>query len=90
MRRALRDALISAGSLVILLLLLVAADDRVRFEVSRVASAQPSVELAGWGYQIRDVSTVIFHAAREQTKSHMPLTTFTVAAAVLVVFMLRT
>jgi hypothetical protein len=90
MRRAFREALMSAGTMVILLLVLVAADDRVRDQFSRHVVARPSVELASAGRQLREVTTVIAQAARDQSLGHAPLLIFTLAAAVLVLFMLRT
>ena len=80
----------SAGTVVILLLVLIAFDDRVRELVSRRIAAHPSMELASVGRQLRDVTTVIAGAARSQSLGHAPLLLFTLAAAVLVLFMLRT
>ena len=90
MRRALREGLMSAGTVVILLMVLIGADDRVREQVSMHVSHRPSVELASAGRQLGDLTTVITHAAREQSLEHAPLLIFTLAAAVLLLFMLRT
>ncbi len=90
MRRSLREALLSAGTVIVLLLVLVAADDRVREQISQRVVAHPSVQLASAGLQARDLITVIAQAARDQSLGHAPLLIFTLAAAVLVLFMLRT
>ena len=90
MPRAVREMLMSAGTVVILLLVLVAFDDRVRDQVSRRVVAHPSMELASAGRQIQDFTTVIAAAARDQSLGHAPLLIFSLAAAVLVLFMLRT
>jgi hypothetical protein len=90
MRRVFREALMSAGTVVILLLLLIAFDDRVRDQVSRRVVAHPSQELASVGRQARDLTSVIAAAARDQSLGHAPLLIFTLGAAVLVLFMLRT
>ena len=90
MRRAFREALMSAGTVVILLLVLIAFDDRVRDHLSRRVVAHPSVELASAGRQLGDFTTVIVGVARDQSLGHAPLLIFTLAAAVLVLFMLRT
>jgi hypothetical protein len=90
MPRALREALMSAGTVVILLLVLVAFDNRVREQVSRRIVAHPSAELASVERQVSDLTTVIVAAARDQSLGHAPLLIFTLAAAVLVLFMLRT
>ena len=80
----------SAGTGVILLLILIAFDDRVRDHVSRRVVAQPSVELASVGRQVRNLTGVVAASARDQSLGHTPLLIFTLAAAVLVLFMLRT
>ena len=90
MRRAFGEALMSAGVLTILLLVLAAVDDRVREQISLRLAARPSVELAGAGERVRDLTTVIIDAARDQSIEHAPLVIFVLAAAVLVMFMLRT
>lgn len=80
----------SIGAVVILLLLLTGMDDRVREQVSLRIVAHPTVELASAGRQARDLTTVIAEAARYQSIGHAPLLIFTLAAAVLMLFMLRT
>jgi hypothetical protein len=90
MRRALREGLMSAATVVILLMVLIGADDRVREQVSMRVSAHPSVELASAGRHLSDLTTVITQAARTQSLEHAPLLIFTLAAAVLLLFMLRT
>ena len=89
MRRAFNETLMSAGTVAILLLALVAFDDRVRDELSR-RLATPSIELAGAGQLARDFTSVIAEAAREQSLAHAPLLIFALAATVLVLLMLRT
>ena len=90
MRRAFREALMSAGTVTILLLVLVAIDDRVREAVSRVFTTGQSMELVGTGHQLNDLTHAIAEAARSQSLAHAPLLVFALAAGVLVVFMLRT
>jgi len=89
MRRVLGDALISAGAVLILLLVLVSVDDRVRERVSALATPSRS-ELVSAGTQLGDVSRVVFEAARDQSIEHAPMMIFAVAATVLVLCMLRT
>jgi hypothetical protein len=90
MPRVLREALMSAGTVAILLLVLITFDDGVRDHVSRRFVAHPSVELASAGRQLHDLTTVILGAARTQSLGHAPLLLFALAAAVLTLFMLRT
>jgi len=90
MRRAFAaDALMSACTVVILLLVLMAVDENVRTQIWRRAST-PSVELVGVGYQVRNLAHVIVEAARDQSLAHAPLLIFALAATILVLFMLRT
>jgi hypothetical protein len=91
MRRAFGDALISIGALAVLLLTLVAVDDRVREQVSyRFEGHTASGELADAGAFAKELATVVFDVAREQSISHAPMMIFVVVATVLVLFMLRT
>jgi uncharacterized membrane protein len=91
MRRATNDALISLGALVLLLVALMSIDDRVRERVERLLTAPPSsAQIVGVGNDIENVSTVMFRAARSQSIEHAPLVIFSVAAGILVLFMLRT
>ena len=89
-RRAFQDALISAGSVLVLLMVLVAVDDRVRSEVWRRSSVSPSAEFASAGYQVQHAVRVVAGAVKDQSETHAPLLTFAVAAAILTLFMLRT
>jgi hypothetical protein len=80
----------SAATVAILLMVLIGADDRVRDRLSLRLVTHPSVELASVSRQVTDIVSVISLAAREQSIGHAPLLIFTLAAAVLVLFMLRT
>ena len=90
MRRGFREVLMSVGTMAILLLILVAADDRVRDQISRRVVARPTLELASASRQLSDFTGVIISVVRDQSLGHAPLLIFTLAAAVLVLFMLRT
>jgi hypothetical protein len=90
MRRAVREALMSVGTVLILLSVLIAFDAGVRDQVSRRVLSHPTTELASAGRQAREFTNAITAAARAQSAGHAPLLLFTLAASVLVVFMLRT
>jgi hypothetical protein len=90
MRRLVREALMSVGTVVLLLLVLIAVDDRVRDQVMRRVVAHPSMEVESVWRQVTTFTSVIASAARDQSLGHAPLLIFTLAAAVLVLFMLRT
>jgi hypothetical protein len=91
MQRTLRDAMLTAGSALALVLLLVLVDDRVRLQISAVFdTSHPGDALAGLGGRASQVMNIVFLAARTQSLDHAPLVVFAVAAAVLTLFMLRT
>jgi hypothetical protein len=90
MRRVYREALMSAGTVAILLLVLIGMDDRVREQVSLRIFTHPSMELSSASRHVADLTSVVAQAVREQSLGHAPLLIFTLAAAVLVLFMLRT
>lgn len=88
MRRRFIDALLSAGALIILLVALVSVDDRVRAHVVRLATGAASGDVAA--AQLHDIGRTVVMAVGDQSVAHAPLTIFVVAAAVLVLCMLRT
>lgn len=90
MRRAFGEVLMSAGTVALVLLALVVFDDRVRDAISRHVSTGPSAELATAEMHVRSLTSVITLVARDQSLAHSPLLIFALAAAILVVFMLRT
>ena len=91
MRRVIKDALISSGALVLLLVTLVSVDDRVRDRVAGFLRTPPSsAQIAGAGAQAGQISNVMYKAARDHSVEHAPMVIFGLAAAVLVLFMLRT
>ena len=88
-RRLINDALVSASALILLLLALVAIDDRVREQIMMRVNAGPSAQIADIGSRLQDVAAIVAAAARDQSIEHAPLMIFVVAATVLVLFMLR-
>ena len=90
MRRAWGEALLSAGTVTTLLLLLIAFDPRVREQVSLRVVSRPSVEIAAAGARVEDFTHVLAEVARDQSSTHAPLLIFGLAATVLTLFMLRT
>jgi len=89
-RRTLRDALVSAGALLVVLVALMTIDPRVRDHVGLAVSGASSPEaIADAGGQIHYVAGVVLSAARDQSIEHAPMVIFVLAATVLVLFMLR-
>ena len=89
MRRLLGDAIISLAALLLLFTVLLAVDDRVRERISG-AWAPNSSELTGASQQVSSFVSLTYEVVKDQSIAHAPMTIFTVAAAVLVVFMVRT
>lgn len=90
MRSPFGQAILSIAAVGVLLLSLVAFDDRVREQLSLRFSARPSAQLTTAGTQLRDMTSVVIEAARDQSIEHAPMMIFVLAATVLVLFMLRT
>ena len=90
MRRAFGEGLMSVGALAILVLALIAIDDRVREQVWMRWSAPSPAQLSNAGENVRDLTSVIYVAARDQSLEHAPLLIFGLGATVLVLVMLRT
>ena len=90
MRRVFGDALISAAALVVLLVGLVAIDDRVRERVlSVIRTGEVSSSVSSVGSLAGDVGGILMMAARDQSLDHAPLAVFVVAATALVLAMLK-
>jgi hypothetical protein len=90
MRRAWGEALMTVGTLTILLMVLVAVDGRVREQVSMRVLSRPTVQIEAAGQGARDLTSVIAEVVRDQSLTHAPLLIFALAATVLTLFMLRT
>ena len=91
MRRAISDAMITAGSALALVLTLVLVDDRVRDQLSAIVDPRdPGAAVVGLGHRVSQILAIVAVAARTQSLDHAPLVIFAIAATVLVVFMLRT
>jgi len=90
MRRAFGDAMISLGAVLLLVMMLVTIDPRVREQVSGAWSGPGSRPVAVISSQMREVTSVVVSAARDHSIDNAPLMIFALAATVLVLFMLRT
>jgi hypothetical protein len=92
-RRVIGDALMSGAALGLILLVLIAVDDRVRDQFSiRFRNPRPAAtaDLERAGARAGDLVRVISDAARQQALEHAPLLLFAFAGTVLVLFMIRT
>ena len=84
-----KDALISGAALIILLVALVAIDDRVRARVEAAMQGDLSSDVRSATSMASDVAGVLVIAARDQSIDHAPMVVFVFAATVLVLGMLR-
>jgi hypothetical protein len=90
MRRRVNDVVISVIALSVLLLLLMSVDPRVRDQVQATLNTPPTSTVQSVTSEVRNVSKVVVRAAEDHSLANAPMVIFGVAAAVLVVFMLRT
>jgi hypothetical protein len=89
-RPVVREAVLSAGAVVVLLTALVAMDERVRRVFTLGPNGRPSDEVVEAGGRARELVTLLIDVVRDQSLGHAPLMLFVLAASVLVFFMLRT
>ena len=89
MHRVFKDALISGAALIILLVALVAIDDRVRARFEAAVQGDLSSDVRSATSMASDVAGVLVIAARDQSIDHAPMVVFVFAATVLVLGMLR-
>jgi alpha-beta hydrolase superfamily lysophospholipase len=91
MQRAFTDAAVGAGSGLVVVLALVTFDERVRDQIRMTFdTTHPQVALHGVSTRLSDLAAVMAMAMHQQSFAHAPLVIFAVAAAVLVLFMVRT
>jgi hypothetical protein len=90
MRRAVYDVLMSAGAILLLLVLLAAFDGRVREQVTmRMGRTQSSATVVDVGAVVHDLAVSAIDVVRNETEMHATLMVFVLAATVLTVLMLR-
>jgi hypothetical protein len=82
--------MLSVGAVLLLLLALIAVDDRVRGYVTNRLLPRPATEVSTAVGLVRSEANTIAMIAREESRGHATLIYFGLAAAILVVFMLRT
>ena len=90
MRRAFGDAMISLGAVLLLLMMLVTIDPRVREQMSGVWGSTGSSAVTSVSHQVREATSLVLTAAADHSIDQAPLMIFALAATVLVLFMLRT
>lgn len=84
------EAMASVVCVVAVLATLVAVDGRVRDRFIALASQASSDRLITWEERVRDLTQAVVQAARDRSIDEAPLLVFTVVAAALLMFMLRT
>ena len=80
----------SAICLVAVLVTLVGVDPRVQDRFSALVTQASSDRLSTWGDRADALGGAIMQAARDQSIDQAPLLVFSVVAAALLIFMLRT
>lgn len=91
LRRPMFNGLTAVGGVGALVCGLAIVDERVRDQIARlVAGRGPTEEIATASERLQDLLLIVLQAIRDQSIEHAPLVIFSLAAAVLVLFMLRT
>jgi hypothetical protein len=90
LRRVFSDALVSTAAVGALLLVLVAADERVRDQVHQLGTVNASTALTQTGGQLRRALGIVMETARDQGLDHTSLLIFVLVATVLLLAMTRT
>ncbi len=90
MQRRVGEALISMAAIGTIVAVLARFDPRVGDALSAWISGDPQSEIAAAISHFSRTASIVAAVAREQSVAHAPLAIFTAAAAVLLVFMLRT
>lgn len=87
----LRGGVATAGSLAVILAGMTMMNERVRDQVNVVINGRgPSPEVTASAHQIESAAWAALDVLRDQSMAHAPLTIFALAAAVLLLVMLRT
>ncbi len=89
-RPGIGEAMASALCVAAVLATLVAVDARVHDRFWALVSQTQTAGLTSWSDRASAFSDAIFQAARDHTIDQAPLLVFTVVAAALLIFMLRT
>lgn len=90
MRRRFYDLLMSAGAVLLLLVILAAVDGRIRDQVTmRIGRTQSPAAVVDIGAVVRDFASGAVDVMRNETQMHATLMVFVLAATVLTVLMLR-
>lgn len=85
-----RDLIGSIVGFLVVLGALVALDPRVGFHLKALASGGVPGEVSDVGDKLTELGNVLLAAVRDQSLDHAPLLVFSIAAIVLVFFMVRT
>jgi hypothetical protein len=89
-RRTIGEGLLTAASMVLLVMVLVAFDWRTREKVTSLVQDRPFRTFGSGVAWAEAAGSALLDAIRYQTLEHAPLTVFFVVAVILVAFMMRT
>ncbi len=90
MRRVFSERLLSAAAVVTLLMALAVLDGRVREYAAQKLFSRPTVEVSSAVHRVKNEAGAMAISARAHSQANQALLVFAVAAAILVLFMLRT
>jgi hypothetical protein len=90
MRRAIEDGLIAAAGMLLLLVLVVSVDQRVRERLTdAIRPGNPSAEIASLQAKASHTAAVVLRSAKDKSIEQAPLFVFAAAAGGLFLAMLR-
>ena len=89
MRRSIGEWLLSAATVTLVLLALLFIYEPVRGDVTRLVMTKPSAEISSVVGRVRHQTELAAAMARETARSNSELAVFSIAAVVLLGFMLR-
>ena len=84
------ELIASTVCLLVVLIALVAIDDRVQHRFTMLVSQAASEGVPAWRDRVVLLGDAVIESARDHSMEHAPLLVFSAAGAVLLVFMLRT
>ena len=85
-----RDLAGWAAGLVVVLVTLVALDQRVGQRFSQAFSGNPTEQVSTWADHLQVLGEAVLIALKDQSIDHAPWLVFTAVGALLVLFMVRT
>ena len=89
-RQKIGEGLLTAGSMILLIVMLLVIDSRTTGKVTSLVQDRPFRALGSGVVWLERAGSAFLDAIRHQSLEHAPMTVFLVVAVILVLFMTRT